>query len=74
MDSEGEGKAGMISENSTETYTLPYAKQITSGSLMFDTGHPKPVLCDKLEEWGGEGGARGIQDGGDTCMPVADSY
>ena len=46
----GEGKAGMISENSTEMYTLPYAKQITSGSLMFDTGHPKPVLCDKLED------------------------
>ena len=46
----GERKAGMISENSTETYTLPYAKQITSGSLMFDTGHPKPVLCDKLED------------------------
>ena len=38
----------------------------------------KPVLCDKLEGWGGEGwagegGARGVQEGGDTCMPVASS-
>ena len=64
----------MISETSTETYTLPYAKQITSGSLMYDTGHPKPVVWDKLEGWGGEGGARGVQDGRNTCMPVADSY
>ena len=22
--------------------------------LMYEAGHPKPVLCDKLEGWGGE--------------------
>ena len=43
------GGSGMTGENSTETYTLPYVKQIASGSLMYDEGHPKPVLCDHLE-------------------------
>ena len=41
---------------------------------MYDTGHPKAVLCDNLERWGGEGGWRELQDGGDTYMPMADSY
>ena len=42
---------------------------------MYDAGmHPKPVLCDNLQGWGEEGGGRGVQDGGDTCMPMADSY
>ena len=31
-----------------------------------------PVHCDPLEGWGGEGGARGVQEGGDTCIPMAD--
>ena len=39
---------------------------------MYDTGHPKPVLWDNLEGWGREEGA-GVQDGGDACMPMADS-
>ena len=38
---------------------------------MYDTGNPKPVLCDNLERWDGEGGGRGVQEGGDTCMPMA---
>ena len=37
---------------------------MASASLMHETGHPKPVLSDNLEEWGGEGGGRGVQDGG----------
>ena len=28
----GRGEGGMIEENSTETYTLPYVKQMTSAS------------------------------------------
>ena len=35
---------------------------------MNDTGHPKPLLCDSLEGWGVEGGERGAQQGGDTCI------
>ena len=41
---------------------------------MYEAGHPKPVLYDNLEGYGGEGGGRGAQDGGDTCIPMADSY
>ena len=32
----------------TETYTLPYVKEITNASLMHDVGHPKQMLCDNL--------------------------
>ena len=44
LDSVGEGKGGMISENSTETCILPYVKQMASASLMHEAGHSKPVL------------------------------
>ena len=40
---------------------------------MYDAGQPKPVLCDNMEGWGGEGGGRGTQEGGDTYMPMAHS-
>ena len=39
---------------------------------MCDGGNPKLVICDSLERWGGEGGEKGVQEGGDTCMPMAD--
>ena len=32
-----------------------------------------PVLCDNLEGWDGLGCGRGIQEGGNICIPVADS-
>ena len=41
-----------------------------AGSLMDDAGHPRSMLCDNLEGWGG----RLAQEGGDTSVPVADSY
>ena len=41
---------------------------------MYDVGHPKPLLCDNLEGWDGEGEGRGAQKREDTCMPMADSY
>jgi len=49
LDSVGEGEGGMIWENSTETYTLSYVKQMTSTSSMHDAGHPKLVLWDNPE-------------------------
>ena len=64
LDSVGEGKGGMIWENSTETCILPYVKQITSPSSMYQTGHSKPVHWDNPEGWNREGGGRGVQDGG----------
>ena len=48
-------------------------KWITSASSMHEAGHPKPVLWDNPEGSSREGGGMGVQDGGDTCIPVADS-
>ena len=64
---------GMIWENSIETYTLSYVKQIASGSFLHDAGSPKLVLCDNLEGWKEEGGERGVQKGGDVCKPMTNS-
>ena len=46
---------------------------MTSGSSVHEAGHPKPVLWDNPEGWVGEGEGV-VQDGGDTCAPMADSY
>ena len=61
LDSVEEAKSGMIWEKSIETCTLPYVKQITSASLMHEAGHPKQVLQDNPEGWGGEGGGWGFR-------------
>ena len=37
---------------------------MTNASSMHEAGHSKPVLWDHPEGWGGEGGGKGIQDGG----------
>ena len=39
---------------------------------MHEAGDSKPVLWDNTEGWGGEGGGRGVWDGGGVCAPVAD--
>ena len=33
----------------------------------------KQGLCVNLEVWGGEGDGREVQEGGDICIPMADS-
>ena len=72
LNSVGEGKSGMIWENSIETCILPYVKEMTSASLMHEAGHSKPVLWDNPEGWGGEGGV--VQDRGDTCAAIMLMY
>ena len=62
-DSVGAGKGGMIWENSTETWILPYVKQITSPGSMRETGCSGLVHWDDPEGWDGEGDGRGIQGG-----------
>ena len=37
---------------------------MASASLMHEAGHPKSVIWDNPEGWGGEGDGRGVQDGG----------
>ena len=69
MDTVGEGEGGTNRERSIETYTLPYVKEIASGSLMYDSRNPKPLLHNSLEGWEGEGGGKGVQEGGDICTP-----
>ena len=49
LDSVGEGKGGMIWENSTETCILPYVKEMTSVSSVREARHPKSVLWDNPE-------------------------
>ena len=31
------------------------------------------MFCDNLEGWDGVGGGREVQQGGDLCVPMADS-
>ena len=64
LDSVGEGKGGMIWENSTETWILSYVKQSASPGSMHETGCSGPVHWDGPERWDGVGGERGVQDGG----------
>ena len=59
MDYVGEGKGGMIWENSIETCILPYVNQMTRASLMHEAGHSKLELWDNPEGWDGEGYGRG---------------
>ena len=40
---------------------------------MYDTGNPKSLLCDNLEGWDGREVGGGVQEGGDICIPNADS-
>ena len=44
-----------------------------SQTLLYEAGNPKLMLCDNLEGWGGEGGGNKVQEGGDICIPLADS-
>ena len=54
LDYVGEGKGGMIWENSIEACVLPYVKQITSPGLMHETGCSGLVHWDDPEGWDGE--------------------
>ena len=53
MNSVGEGEAGMICENSIETSTLLYVKQMTSASVTHEAECPKGQ--PRVMGWGGRG-------------------
>ena len=42
---------------------------MTSASSRHEGGHSKPLLWNNPEGWGGEGGGKGIQDGGTHVYP-----
>ena len=52
--------------------TLAYVKYIANGNSLYGSGNSNR-LCINLEEWDGEGDWREVQEGGDTCIPMADS-
>ena len=58
----GEGEGGMIWENGIETCII-YKKRIASLGSMQDTGCLGLVHWDAPEEWYGDGGGSGVQDG-----------
>ena len=60
----GEGEGGMIWENGIETCIISFKKRITSPGSMQDTGYFGLMHWDDPEGWYGEGGGRGVQDGG----------
>ena len=41
--------------------------------MLHDAGSSNLVLCDNLEGWDGVGGGRELPEGGDICLPTADS-
>ena len=63
MDSVGEGEGGMIWDNGIETCISSYVKRIASPGTMHDTGCSGLVYWYDPEEWDGEVGGRGVQDG-----------
>ena len=63
LDSVGEGKGGMIGENSIETCILSYAKLIASPGSTHETGCSGLVHWDDPKGWDEEGGGSGVQDG-----------
>ena len=75
VDTVGEGEGVPNKEISTETYTLPYVKQIAGagGTLLYDEGSSNMVLCDYLEGWDGVGGERASIGSRHVYMPIADS-
>ena len=68
----GEDEGGMMLENGIETCVISYKKRIASPSSMQDTGCLGMVHWDDPEEWYGEGGGSGFQDG-EHMYIVADS-
>ena len=58
-------------ESSVEAYTLPYVDSQWKFTVLLR--ELKLVLCDNLEEWDGVGVGREVQEGGNICIPMADS-
>ena len=52
--------------------TLPYAKSIVNGNLLYGSGNSNRGFCIHLGGWDGEGDGREVQKGGDICIPMAD--
>ena len=69
LDSVGEGEGGMIWGNGIETCIFSYVKRIASPGSMHETWCSGLVHWGDPEEWDGEGGERGAQDGEPMLHP-----
>ena len=55
-------------------YALPYVKQTACRNLPYVAGSSDLALCDNLEAWDGVGSGRQVQEEGDMCTAMVDSY
>ena len=69
---EGEREGKMYGENTMETYntTCNIDSQWEFAVWLREL---KQGLCNNLEGWDGEGDGREFEEGGDLCIPMADS-
>ena len=72
----GHGERGgggeMYGESNIETY-ITICKIDSQWEFDVCLRELKQGLCINLEEWDGEGDGREVQEGGDICIPMADS-
>ena len=64
LDSVGEGENGMDLREWHWNMYIIICEMIASPGSMHETGHSGLVHWDDSERWDGEGGGRGLQDGG----------
>ena len=63
----------MYGESNMETYITIY-KIDSQWEFAVCLRKLKQGLCINLEGWDGAGDGREVQEGGDRCIPMADSY
>ena len=68
---EGEGRVNR--ERNMETHTLPWVKIDNQWEFAVSLRELRPGLCNNLEGWERVGRGRKIPEGGDICIPMADS-
>ena len=68
-----EGEDGMIGESNMETY-FTICKIDSQWEFSIWLKELKLGLCNNLDGWNGERDGREVQEGGDTCIPMADLY
>ena len=69
---QGEGEGEMYGESNMETYITIY-KIYSKCKFAVWLKELKQGIFDNLEAWNGVGDGKKVQEGGDTCKPMADS-
>ena len=66
------GEGELYGESNMETY-ITVCKIDSQWEFAVWIRKPKQELCVNLEGWDGKGDGREVQQGGDICIPMADS-